>query len=122
MSTKDEPIRMTLRLPKEIRKALEAAAKKSHTNSVTAEIIERLQKSLILEPADIPNEFSMIRQQAVQIQNTVDKIESAVSKGKITRSQALQILTEEERVLLDAFHALSKEKQKAILAMISESK
>lgn len=122
MNTKDDPIRMTLRLPKEIREALETAAKKSTANSLTAEIIDRLQKSLTLEPVDPLNEFLFIKQQTAKIQNTVDKIELAFSKGKVTRSQALQALNEKEKILLDAFHALSEEKQKAVLAMISENK
>ncbi|HVV67825.1 MAG TPA: Arc family DNA-binding protein [Gammaproteobacteria bacterium] len=119
MATKHDPIRMTLRLPKEIREALDTLVKKGHAGSITAEIIDRLQKSLLLEPANVTNEFALIRQQAAQIQKSADKIESTLAKNKITRSQALQALTEKERTLLEAFQALPEEKQRAVLAMIS---
>ena len=45
-------------------------------------------------------------------------IESTLAKGKIPRGQAL---TEKERTLLEAFQALSDEKQRAVLAMISKN-
>lgn len=127
MDTKFESTRMTLRLPVELRESLESAVAGGSSSSVTAEIINRLKKSLSTDPIDTDDAFSIIKQHAAKIQETITRAATKTeTKPSISRQTALKSLSTHEQKLLEAFNSLSDEQQSVIidslLSMISTLK
>lgn len=117
MDTNFDPIRMTLRLPKELREALEIASNASSA-SVTAEIVTRLKKSFELHPISNEDPNSLIKQCAATILDTIDKTEQKSIKPPIIKSSE-HCLTDEEKKLLEEFNSLPKHKRKTAISLFS---
>jgi hypothetical protein len=113
MDNFNDQIRMTLRLPKDLREALEVAVQQGSSASVTAEIIHRLRKSFDLQPLNSSDPNGLIKQCAAMILDTVEKNEKKTSKGQITKAANLkEPMTEDEKKLSDEFNMLPKHKRK----------
>ena len=116
MDTNFDQIRMTLRIPNELRKALERAVENGSSSSVTAEIINRLRKSFELHPVNIEDPYALIKQCAASILDTVDKIENKPKKTSIKNiTSASHPACDDEKKLLDEFRSLPKDKRKTVV-------
>lgn len=118
MDTNSDQTRMTLRIPNDLREALELAVSKGSSTSVTGEIINRLRKSLELHPVDPSDPHSFIKQCAAGILDTVNKIETKQTNSNHIKSTSTHHpINEDEKKLLDKFHTLSNDKKKIALSL-----
>jgi hypothetical protein len=107
---------MTLRLPNDLREALELAVKQGCSASVTAEIIQRLRRSFELQPLNNSDPHELIKQYAATILDIVGKLEKKfhvkTSPKAPTKENSL-----EEQQLLNEFNQLPKHKRKMAISL-----
>jgi hypothetical protein len=116
MDTLDQT-RMTLRLPKDLREALERAVLEGSSASVTAEIISRLRKSFELNPINNEDPKDLIKQCAATILDVVTKLDKKSAKTPIMQSKQTQQVIDDDKKLLDEFSALPKNKRKTAISL-----
>lgn len=73
---KNDESRFHFRIPKKLKKSLKTAVANGSSDSITAEIIKRLEKSLETQPVNPGNPFSTIRQLTAKIQETIIRAEA----------------------------------------------
>lgn len=117
MDTNIDQTRMTLRIPNELREALELAVTNGSSSSVTAEIINRLRKSFELHPINADDPHSLIKQCAASIIDIIDKIEPKPKKSSNIKSTPSHPVNDDEKKLLDEFRSLTKDKKKTAVSL-----
>lgn len=117
MDTSLDQIRMTLRLPADLRAALEKAVEQGSSASVTAEIIDRLRKSFELHPINNADPNDLIKQCAATILDTIAKINKKPTKPTTQTHKSNLTTSDEEKRLLEVFNALPISKKKAAVNM-----
>lgn len=112
----DNEIRMTLRLPKALRIALEAAVANGSCPSVTAEIIQRLENSFRIDPLDTDDATALIQQYAAKIQDIVGRIAPDNLVDVIEdKTTSKKLLSTNEQRLLEVFNCLSATQQQTAI-------
>ena len=105
---------MTLRIPNDIRSSLDNLVQQGTSDSVTSAIIERLRKSLIVDPVDHNSSLNLIKQKSTEIQELIMSLEPTQEYIE-NREQALQQLMPREQRLLSVFGQLNDLQQNALL-------
>jgi hypothetical protein len=110
--------RMTLRLPETLQKRLGDAIVNSSSTSITAEIINRLEKSFDLNPANSDDELTKIRQYSSHILNLVSSIETKNPNIFGDEEIGVNQLSKTEELLLASLNTLSIEQQSKIIPVL----
>ena len=117
MDTTPDQTRMTLRLPKDLREALELAVQRGASASVTAEIINRLRKSFELQPLNNSDPNDLIKQCAATILDTVEKLNNNSPQSGVSIKMTSTEISLEEKQLLEEFNHLPKHKRKMAMRL-----
>ena len=112
--------RMTIRLPNDLREALEEVVRQGSSSSITAEIINRLRKSFELNPLNNSDPTELIKQCAAVILDTVSKLEKTTQKKISKKMTSKPINSPEEKSLLEYFNQLPKHKKKMAVGLFQE--
>jgi len=110
--------RMTLRLPETLQKRLGDATINSSSTSITAEIINRLEKSFDLNPVNSDDELTKIRQYSSHILNLVSSIETKNPNILGDEEIGVNQLSKTEELLLASLNTLSIEQQSKIIPVL----
>jgi DNA-binding NarL/FixJ family response regulator len=117
--------RMTLRLPRKLREMLEIAYTQSFSDSVTQELIRRLEKSFVQEPLAPETIANSLKKHASYIEEIANQLHNLIPTIPPTdKKQALQALTPEERQVLALYANIPAAKQHdflTILQMLAKS-